>query len=369
LYNIMYTFSTGRFLFKLHEMEHKQRLKIKISSCLFLINMVLFGQVVSPFNKRAIQDTALDYSFIVSGHFHGRSESLSTFPAGTVLGNIDTLNALHPLFLMSLGDLFLNVNDIHVQHYQKSLFDKLKMPLFNSVGNHDLSNGNRYEKEYGKSFFSFIHNTELFIVLNTEVNDGDIKGEQLEMLKTAIADASRQAIRHIFIFSHRPVWSEGHPVYSKLFKDNTKSQIGLPNYKKEIQPLIEHSSIPIYWISGSLGDGPASFFYDKDPSGITFMQTAIRDLPRDAVLIVQVKAGNISFQGVSLTGEQLQPIENYNVDYWTKNIASEVTFNYRLLPYLTLQVITHSYFWIGLICGGLLILVLIGLIKKWKRKK
>jgi hypothetical protein len=351
-------------------MKCKQRLKIRTITCLFLINSILIGQIVSPFNKRIVQDTSADYSFIVSGHFHGASTAQSTFPAATLLANIDTLNALQPSFLMSLGDLFLDVNDAYMDHYQKALFDKLKMPLFNSVGNHDLANGNTYEKVYGKSFFSFFHHTELFVVLNTELNDGTIKGEQMEMLKAAIANAAKQSIQHIFIFSHRPVWAEEHPTYSKLFKENTRSQFGSPNYKKEILPLIAHSGIPVYWISGSMGNGPASFFYDKEErSGITYMQTAIRDLPRDAVLIVHVKAGNISFQGVSLTGEQLQPIENYNVDYWTKNVAPEVTFNYRLLPYLTFQMITHHFFWIGLICGGLLILVLIGLIKKWKRKK
>ncbi len=327
------------------------------------------GQIVSPFNKLAILDNSVDYSFIVSGHFHGSSSNQSTFPASTLLANIDTLNALHASFLMSLGDMFLDVNEAYKEHYQKTLFDKLKIPVFNAVGNHDVSNGNKYEEYYGKSFFSFIYHTELFIVLNTEVNDGDIKGEQLQMLKGAIASASKQAIQHIFIFSHRPVWSEEHPVYSKLFKDNTKSQIGLPNYKKEIQPLIEHSQIPIYWMSGSMGAGPASFFYDKDASGITFMQTAIRDLPRDAVLIVNVKGGKVFFQGVSLTGEKLLAIESYNVDYWTKNIAPETTFNYRLLPYLTLQLITHHYFWLGLIAGILLLIVVSWIFKKWKRKK
>lgn len=351
-------------------MKRKQRFKIRAGICFFLINSMLIAQVISPFNKRAIGDTAENYSFIVSGHFHGSSNSQSGFPASTLLSGIDTLNALQPVFLMSLGDLFLEVNDANIDHYQKALFDKLKMPLFNSVGNHDLSNGNRYEQVYGKLFFSFIHHKELFIVLNTELNDGDIKEEQLQMLKEVLANAAKQSIQHIFIFSHRPVWAEEHPTYSKLFKENTHKQFGAPNYKKEIQPLIDHSSIPVYWLSGSMGSGPASFFYDKEEgTGITFMQTAIRDLPRDAVLLVKVNAGNVSFQGISLTGQQLQPIENYNVDFWTQQVAPETPFNYRLLPYLTLQMISHYYFWVGLICGGLLILILTALIKRWKRKK
>src|SRR6218665_2527740 len=153
----------------------------KKNAFVFLLLLALNAaqaQVVSPFNKRTLKDTVTDYSFIVSGHFHGASTNISTFPASSLQANIDTLNKLKPLFLMSLGDMFLDVDQSYLDHYQKSLFDKLTMPLFNAVGNHDLSNGNMYEKVFGKSWFAFKAGMETFIVLNTEVDDGNIKSEQ-----------------------------------------------------------------------------------------------------------------------------------------------------------------------------------------------
>jgi hypothetical protein len=349
----------------------KKVIKICLYLYVSLVTNVIPAQMVSPFNKLPVIDTGKNYSFIVSSHFHGSSANQSTFPASTILAGIDTLNALQPSFLMSLGDLFLDVNDTYIANYQKSLFSKMKMPLFNSVGNHDLSNGNMYEKIYGRTFFSFHHGQELFIILNTEEKDGDIKGKQLQLLQEEVAAATSQhQVQHIFIFSHRPVWAEEHPVYANIFRGNTRSQFGTPNYQKEIKPLIEHLAIPVYWMSGSMGGGPASFFYDKDgQSGITFMQTAIRDVSRDAVLLVSVKSGKVSFKGISLTGENIQPVETYNADYWTAHTIHEASFSFRLLPYLTLQLITHHFFWIGFVCGGLLILFLIALIKRWKRRK
>jgi hypothetical protein len=119
-----------------------------------------------------------------------------------------------------------------------------------------------------------------------------------------------------------------------------------------------------------MGAGPASFFYDKNKTtGITYIQTAIRDTPRDAVLIIKCDNGNVSFEGCSLTGEKLQPVESYNVNFWSENSAPEAAFNYRLLPYLSWLVITHHYFWIGVITGIIIIVVIRWLISKWKIKK
>jgi hypothetical protein len=332
----------------------------------------LHGQTVSPFNKRAVSDTAENYSFIVSGHFHGASSNLSTFPAATILANIDTLNSTNCSFLMSLGDMFIDVDATYLEHYQKSLFNKLKMPLFNAVGNHDLSNGNKYEQIYGKTFFSFSNRSECFIVLNTELNDGSIEGEQLAFFKNALAQAEANSTKNIFIFSHRPIWSENDAAYEKLFDGNTRTSLGHNNYEEVIQPIIAGVSKKrsVFWMSGSMAGGPASFFYHKEQeTELTFIQTAIRDLPRDAVLKVNVVDGKISFKGISLTGQVLEPIENYNIEFWLSNTSSEESFNLRLLPYFTIQMLKHYYFWIGAAVSFFIFLIFRGIIKKWKKRK
>ncbi|MGQ0827752.1 MAG: metallophosphoesterase family protein [Bacteroidota bacterium] len=337
----------------------------------FMLLYNLSAQVKSPFNKLPVSDTSLNYSFIVSGHFHGASTNVSTYPASTLLANIDTLNALKPSFLISLGDLFLDVNEMYIDHYQKSLFDKLQMPLFNAVGNHDLANGKSYEKTFGKTFYSFTKNSELYIVLNTEINDGTIKGEQLEFLKEVVKSASSEQVKNVFIFSHRPVWAESIKKYKKLFKDNTRSVLG-NNFLKDILPLLQKISENknVHWLSGSMGGGPASFFYDKDAeTKITFIQTAIRDLPRDAVLQINVINNIVSFKGISLTAQQLGPIESYNIEYWSKTIPIQEKFNFRLLPYLTIQILKHQFFWIGFISCGILALFFTLIIKQWKKRK
>ncbi len=324
---------------------------------LSFLSFYVKSQTVSPFNGLKINDTLKNYSFIVSGHFHGQSNNISTFPAASLLANIDTLNSIKPNFLVSLGDLFLDVNDEYINHYNKSFFNKISFPMFNVVGNHDISNGNVYEKKYGKTFFSFILNSELYIFLNTEINDGSIKGEQFDFFKQTLSVSSLDNIKNIFIFSHRPIWAERILKYEKLFLENTRTSIGKNNFTEDILPLfqnIKHKNI--FWMSGSMGGGASSFFYDKNNElGITFIQTAIRDTPRDAMLKVTVNKKNVSFDGISLTGNKIEPIENYNVDFWLNSSSPENDFNYRLLPYLTKQMLLHRYFWFGFVTALLLI--------------
>lgn len=329
------------------------------------------AQIISPFNKLKVKDTLSDYSFIVSGHFHGASSNTSTYPAATLLANIDTLNSVNAAFLMSLGDLFIDVNEIYINNYNKSLFNKLKMPLFNAVGNHDISNDNYYEKVFGKSYYAFLLNSELFIVLDTEQDDGSIVDGQLEFFKNRLKDANSEKVKNIFIFSHRPVWSENNSRYSALFAGNTRTALGENNYDDEIKPLLLEisKSKSIYWMSGSMADAPASFFYHKEAeSNIIYIQTAIRDLPRDAVMQVNLVNGKVKFKGISLTGQKLDMIENYNIEYWTKAVPDEAKFNFRMLPYLTKQILFHYYFWIGFTSSLLILIILRFVYSKWKKR-
>jgi len=339
---------------------------------LLLLALSSAAQVISPFNRMELKDTSAAYSFIVSGHFHGASGNLSTFPAATVLANTDTLNSLRPAFLLTLGDLFLDLDNTYIEHYRRSLFSKLKMPLFNAVGNHDLSNGDMYEKTFGATWYFFTAGSELFIVLNTEKDDGSIEGEQLEMLQNALQNAQEQDIKNVFIFSHRPVWAENDPVFAGLFAGNTRTAVGSNNYENELKPLLTAIAKvkPVYWMSGSMANAPASFFYHKDENTkITFMQTAVRDLPRDAVLLVTADKGVISFKGISLTGQSLEPVEHYGIDYWKRSVPEEEKFNYRLLPLLVSKAVTHLYFWSGFVIALLLFLLLSLVVKRWKKRK
>lgn len=326
--------------------------------------------IVSPFNakKIAIADSA-SYEFIVTGHLHGASYNKSGFPAASLLANIDTLNKLQPAFMISLGDLFMAVNPESINNYNRSFFSRIGFPLFNAVGNHDVND--LYKEKFGATWFAFSTPSEACIILDTEVNDGKIEGDQKKFLEAQMSQAmSDTRIKNIFIFSHRPVWSENNPRYSSIFSGQTRTEVGSNNFESDIRPLLIGASRTknVFWMSGSLGVAPASFFYAKeDGYNLTFIQTAIRDLPRDAALRVKVDNGKVSFVPFSFTGQPLEAIEKYNAEFWKSSTPAEEKFNYRLLPLMIKQTLMHPYFWWGAGITAVIFLLISRLRRKRKR--
>ncbi len=314
-----------------------------------------FGQE-SPFNKRSIQvQDDQNFKFIVSGHFHGDSKNVSGFPAATLLGNLDEINSKDAAFMMSLGDLFLSLKK-DVKNYDRVLFSKLDMPLFNAVGNHDIEEDN-YKSKFGKTYFWFTVGDNVMIVLDTELDNGDIEDAQLKMLKKAL----KQPAKNYFVFAHRPIWSEYHEELEDVFKGNTSSGT---NFGDEIYPLLKKATGQVYMFGGSIGgEAPVSFFYHKKGKNVHYIANAIRNLPRDGMLLVEVLNGEVKFTPFSLTGQNLKSLESYNLNYWDTHDADQ-GFNWRLLPLYIFQMLQSWHFWVGVVLtvlGGLFIL--------WIRKR
>lgn len=345
-----------------------------IVCALLLTGISAFGQR-SPFNDLEVlpADSTGHYRILIGGHFHGESTNRSGYPAATLLANLDTINSLGANLFLSTGDLFMDpVNDM--PRYQRALFSKLKMPLFNAPGNHDHSAGAPPDSIiwfdvlhidtvvsdttgfwYGQSSSARIH------LFDTEREDGSIDGTQLKGLQT-LAEAEEWGKEKfpLFVISHRPIWSEDDPQYSPLFKDNTRSLSGT-NFQKDVYPLLEKIAehAHVYWISGSLGgSAPSSIFFQEHSKNITYIQCAIRDEPRDALLIADVYPDTVKWSSFSLTGQKLLAPEAYNAPWWREHIGKSDGFNWRLLPYLVKTTVLRKEFWWGVL-GGVLALMLI----------
>lgn len=324
-------------------------MKLRLTIILILLTILNGLSQPSPFNhKEPVVDSTGNYSFIVSGHFYGDGTNKSHYPANTLLGNLNWINSSGSSMLVCLGDLFMDVkNDI--PFYRSSFFDQLDIPLYNAVGNHDLTD-HIYQDNFGETYFAFSIANDLHIFLDSELDNGDIAGDQLNFLKAQQQKIEGGNYKNVFIYAHRTVWKDTYDELEGLFLDNTQSVVS-PNYRNDILPLVklmsEHSDV--YWFAGSIGQAPASFFYFNDPENrITYIGTAIRTLPRDAMLLVNSNNGDVSFEPHSLTGEELMPLENYNVELWKNTVGAE-PFNWRLVPLYVQQMFLHRYFWYGII--------------------
>jgi hypothetical protein len=320
--------------------------------------------ITSPFNQVELKpDSTNKYSFIVTGHFYGNQSNQTGYPCNTLLANIDWINQSKAKAVFCLGDMFGNVAT-DIKKYEQSFFTKLNKPLFNAVGNHDLKN-DIYQSHFGKTYYYFELNNDLHIILDTELDNGNIEGEQFKMLEEALKVVNSKQINNVFIYAHRTLWAKHFDELNGLFEDNTQSVLG-NNFKSKVLPILNqiNKQSKVYWFSGSIGgNAPASFFYFPK-NDITFIGTAIRGLQRDAVLMVEVVNGVVNFKTESFTNQTLKKIEDYNVDFW-KNNSGKKNFNYRLIPLYIKQVLLSRYFWYGFFTC---IIVFIG-VKLFKFKK
>lgn len=329
---------------------------------LLSVSLIATAQV-SPYNHRPAQqpDSSGHYRLVFSGHFHGSSSSSSGYPAATLLAGLDLINGLDANALVSTGDLFLNP-DRDSARYRQALFQRLMPALFNAPGNHDRE-GHAYSGVKFPIVLTF--GPDAVLLLDTEVADSDIEGAQLQALEQL---ATEGRWRRVFIVSHRPVWAEEDPAYGPLFKGNTRSLTGC-NYRRDVLPVLERmiSRTEVFWISGSMAGGaPASVFFQPHLPNLTFIQTAIRDELRDAVLVADVSGQGIAWRLVSLTGQGVQPVESYDSAWWrTAKAQGTQGFNWRLVPYLARTVITDHAFWWGAGAMFVLLLLLRALFRRW----
>lgn len=322
----------------------------------------------SKINKQTLEiKNPKDFSFVVVGHIHGSSQNTAGFPASTFLGNLDAINTWNTSFMASLGDLFLAPSK-EKGNYEKCFFSKYKAPIFNAVGNHDIEDFN-WQKNYGPTTYNWEIDGHQFMVIDLERGNGSLEEFQIQMLKSLVNKLKNG--KNLFVFGHRPVFTEGHPKLNDVFPDNTASGT---NFREVALPLLK--KIPpqshAYWFGGSIGGmAPVSYFYHPEKNNIHFIATAIRDLPRDGVLLCQVKNDRVHFDCKSLTGQKLQNLTSYNLKYWQTHDNSK-PFNWRLLPLYTYQMLTSWHFWLGVfftILGYFSIRFILNLIRKRKTKK
>jgi len=323
----------------------------------FCFSLGTDAQQFSTFNKKEVKiDSTGNYSFIISGHFYGDGTNKSGYPANTLLANLDWINESDASMLICLGDLFMDIKN-DVPKYKTSLFDKLEIPLFNAVGNHDLT-ADFYQINFGATYFKFQIGNDIHVILDTEENNGDIQDEQLQLLKD-INDKLKNGgvVNNVFIYGHRTIFKDTYSELEGLFSDNTQSIIET-NFEVDVLPILKSIAnfSKVYWFAGSLGTAPASFFYFQDQQNkITYIATAIRALLRDAMLIVNVKNGEVTFETHSLTNQKVEELEHYNVDFW-KSTSSAEPFNYRLIPLYIKNVLGGLPFWYGMGFAFLLVL-------------
>ncbi|MBW7866421.1 MAG: metallophosphoesterase, partial [Candidatus Hydrogenedentes bacterium] len=131
---------------------------------------------------------------------------------------VDAINLLAPDFVITTGDHIPGHMEEKAQWTEewreyREHAARLRPPLWLIPGNHDISNTachRFWQEDLGDTYYAFTHKGCLFLVLNTEEERFDGRGQ----IWRAMMDFARETLsnsqeaRHSFIFFHKPMWDD-----------------------------------------------------------------------------------------------------------------------------------------------------------------
>lgn len=263
--------------------------------------------------------TPLDYSFFVAGHVYG-------YP-GEPQDNI----GVHPPFKENLG-LIKNdtsiafgvfTGDIVYNGALEKEWDELDVdittmdkPVYFAPGNHDIANSKKravFERRYGPSYRSFMHNKDLFIILDPNLNKWNISGDQLTWLQNEIQIKAKTS-RNIFVFFHQLLWWSKENQYKGYAPNSPSGRAEEINFFTEVYPLFEALENEVVMFAGDTGVYEQGFMYFKTQN-ITLIASGMGGREQDNFVITRInKDGSLHFHLISLNGETtdaLGKLEDY----------------------------------------------------------
>lgn len=293
-----------------------------VFSILVLVSFYLYS--CSPQqNEKTIDVPDILYSFFVAGHVYGK-------PTYLYLSNEEYTGGVHPPFKnkfpylksyqnMQFGILAGDIVKASTPHYWDivdSELAELEMPVYFAAGNHDVTNRELYEQRYGSTFFSFLHQEDLFIILDPNLDNWNISGDQLVFLKTCLTENS--TANNVFIFFHQLLWWEQSNKYRWVEPNSFDGKAENTNFWLEIEPILRTLHNEVYLFAGDVGAHPSGEFFMYDHyANMHLIATGMGGGIQDNFIICNIHADrSVSFKLVSLIDESedaLGKLEDYRL--------------------------------------------------------
>lgn len=259
-------------------------------------------------------------TIITGGHIYGNpyNEGIPTV-AGTITDYVDALNSSEVDMFISLGDMTYLPSLESIQSLKQGFLNKLTIPVFNSVGNHDMKNGRTfYEENFGQTYYSFSYGSAQIIVLDTVLSHCYIEGHQQEMLENVVQDSLKdENIDIIFIFMHKLIFLEDEDLMARA---NGTCDYGTNFSELRDELLIPASRVkPVYIFAGDVGafgGNLSPFYYQYPESNLYTIAIGVGDSEQDALLRINIENDNVTLNILALKNGEFQEVANYMPDYW-----------------------------------------------------
>lgn len=218
------------------------------------------------------------YTFFIAGHTYGAPHKKKDLSLYKNFYKIISKNSKYDFGIFA-GDFVQDANNEAWSAVDKQI-EKIGHKIYLVAGNHDFDKKDGlYEKRYGRSYYYFRNQKDLFIVLNSTQDKLNIIDDQLKFLKETI---KKQKFNNLFIISHHMIW-----MFNKeIFNSNEDKRLNftsayLPknfktNFWDDIAPLLLELKNNVYLISGNIGQFPNDrSIYCSNYKNIKFLSTGM----------------------------------------------------------------------------------------------
>ena len=254
----------------------------------------------------------IQQSFFVAGHAYGKpapTGKKELYPP--FKEKFSFLNSKNLSFGVLLGDVVRYPSSW--PNVLKEL-DDLAMPYYIARGNHD-GPLDEFEIMFGKSYNKFVHDNNLFIILDPNIDQWNISGDQLDFLKESLQNEG-QVADHIFIFMHQLIWWSKDK-FSEPKPNWQQNRAETPNYWPTIQPILKDIGTEVYLFAGDVGafskeykkrDHIIEYAYFKE-NNITYVATGMGGGVRDNIVIVDIyQDKSVKLNLIHLNGDDINSL-------------------------------------------------------------
>ena len=185
----------------------------------------------------------------------------------------------------------------------------LGLPIHFAVGNHDMTDRDLYESRYGQTYFSFVHQSDLFIVLDPNIDNWNISGDQLQFLQDVLISQSEN-VNNIFVFFHQLLWWEPDNIYQNIDMNSLAGRDDAINFWSEVEPLFNAISNQTFMFAGDVGafNTGSEFMFDQYDN-ITLIASGMGGGVRDNIVVIDVhEDATVSYRLIALNGTEINTL-------------------------------------------------------------
>ena len=255
------------------------------------------------------EESPISYSFFIAGHTYGSPgvDNDGLHPA--FKNKFDLIQSDgHIGFGVLTGDIVITGTEQNWNEVDNDIID-LGLPVYFAAGNHDITDRVLFESRYGQTYYSFVHQSDLFIVLDPNLDEWNISDDQLQFLENAL-NSEAQNVNNIFVFFHQVLWWEPDNIYQNVTLNSLAGRADTINFWNEIEPLFNGLPKPVHMFAGDVGAfNTGSEFMYHQYENITLIASGMGGNVRDNFIIIDVhEDASVSFRLIALNAPDISAL-------------------------------------------------------------